>query len=208
MHTRIVLLALAFGFAARAEDVATARKLEEMRLPVSAFFFYGDVLRGAKPGAEAAGAAAAVQRLSDALHDEMFGPNLLAKLDAKAIAALPKAAAPRLHAALALLQYRAGKFEAAQREADAVPKDSEAFPQAQYVAGLLAQRASPERAVAVLNGVLSDGRSSGELRERISPSAAPPVRPAPLRRGFRRDAKLPASRATGTRRSSREPTPT
>ncbi|MFL5458546.1 MAG: hypothetical protein ACJ78X_19280 [Myxococcales bacterium] len=165
MLPRIAILTLTVGFAARAEDVATARKLEEMRLPVSAFFFYGEVLRGASTGPGAAEAAAAVQRLSDALHDEMFGPNLLAKLDANAIAALPNASAPRVHAALALLQYRAGKFEAAQREADAVPKDSDAFPQAQYVAGLLAQRTAPERGVAALNGVLSDGRSSAELRE-------------------------------------------
>ncbi|TMB35763.1 MAG: hypothetical protein E6J62_08955 [Deltaproteobacteria bacterium] len=156
---------LALGVAARADDAATARDLEQKRLPVSAFFFYGEALRHAKPGPDAAQAAAGVQRISEALHDEVFGPNLLARLDPATIASLPPDVSPRVHAALALLQYRAGKLEDAKREASAVPNDSTAFPQAQYVAGLLAQRSQPEGAVAIFEGVLSDRRSSNELRE-------------------------------------------
>ena len=166
MRVSIVLVPLlAVAVAARADDAATARDLEARGLPVSAFYFYGQVLQSAKPGPEAAVAAAGVQRISEALHDEVFGPNLLAKLDPTAIASLPPDVASRVHAALALFQYRAGKLDDAQREASAVAKDSDAFPQAQYVAGLLAQRAAPESAVAIFNGVLSDRRSSGELRE-------------------------------------------
>src|SRR4051812_32268724 len=156
---------LALGVAARADDAATARDLEQRRLPVSAFFFYGEALRHANAGPEAAQAAAGVQRISEALRDEVFGPNLLAKLDAATIASLPSDVASHVHAALALFQYRAGKLEDAQREATAVAKDSEAFPQAQYVAGLLAQRSAPETAIPFFNGVLSDRRSSKELRE-------------------------------------------
>jgi hypothetical protein len=166
MRVRIAIAPLlALGFAARADDATTARDLEQRRLPVSAFFFYGEVLRHAKPGPEAAQAAARVQAISEALHDEVFGPNLLAKLDPATIASLPAGVASRVHAALALLHYRGGKFEDAQREAAAVAKDSDAFPQAQYVAGLLAQRSAPEGAVGIFQTVLSDPRSSGELRE-------------------------------------------
>jgi hypothetical protein len=165
MRVRILLPLLALGVAARADDAATARDLEGRRLPVSAFFFYGEVLRHAKSGAEAIEAAAGVQRISEALHDEVFGPNLLARLDPATVASMPAGVSSRVHAARALLQYRGGKFEDAQREVEAVSKDSDAFPQAQYVAGLLAQRSAPESAVAIFNGVLSHRRSSGELRE-------------------------------------------
>jgi hypothetical protein len=166
MRVRMALVPLlALGVAARADDAAPARDLEQRGLPVSAFFFYGEALRHAKSGPEAAQAAAGVQRISQALHDEVFGPNLLAKLDPATVASLPTDVSSRVHAALALLQYRAGKPEEARRESSAVPQDSDAYPQAQYVAGLLAQRSTPEAAVAVFTGLLSDRRSSGELRE-------------------------------------------
>ena len=131
---------LALAAAARADDAATARDLEQRRLPISAFFFYGEVLRQAQSGPGATVAAAGVQRISQALHDEVFGPNLLAKLDPATIASLPPDVSSRVHAALALLQYRAGKLDDARREAAAVSRDSDALPQAQYVAGLIAQR--------------------------------------------------------------------
>jgi hypothetical protein len=161
----LVFTLLAVAFSARADDATTARDLEQKRLPVSALFYYGEVLRQAKAGPEAAAAAAGVQRISESLHDEVFGPNLLAKLDPSTIASLPPDISSHVHAALALLQYRGGKFEDAQREAAAVAQDSDARPQAQYVAGLVAQRSAPENAVAIFKGVLSDRRSSGELRE-------------------------------------------
>ena len=166
MRPRIAVLPLlAVAFSARADDAATARDLEQKRLPVSALFYYGEVLRHPKSETEAAQAAAGVQRISEALRDDVFGPNLLAKLDPATIASLPPDAASRAHAALALLQYRGGKLEEAQRESAAVPKDRDAFPQAQYVAGLLAQRSTPENAVAIFKGVLADGRSNAGLRE-------------------------------------------
>jgi hypothetical protein len=186
MH-RPILVVLALGFAAHAGETARdlhaveereppgpakdraevqlARALEQMRLPVSAFFFYGDVLGRTRSGSDAVEAAAGVQRISEALRDEVLGPSLLARLDPATIAALPPAIASRAHAALALLQYRGGRFDEAQREAAAVSKDSPAFPQTQYVVGLLAQRSAPERALAIFQGVISDPRSSGELRE-------------------------------------------
>src|SRR6266850_1332144 len=99
------------------------------------------------------------------LHDDVLAPNLFEKAWNEQVSALPKEPQARVNASLALLAYRAGRYDAAAGFAARVPADTQSWPEARYVAGLLAQRAEPARAVPIFTELAAMQNASRELRE-------------------------------------------
>ncbi|HEY6907807.1 MAG TPA: tetratricopeptide repeat protein [Myxococcales bacterium] len=150
----------------RAEaQLELARALRQRGLDFGAFYAYGQIVDAgpAQPGyLEALQAIAAI---SEASRDEVFGPNLLARVPAAQLAQLPPDARARIDAMLGLFAWRAGRSADAEALLRGVPATNPASPQARYLEGLLQQRTDPERALSTFRGVIAADGASADLKE-------------------------------------------
>lgn len=150
-----------------AAELGLSQALDRLDLRFSAFFHYAGLLKGGAGPAfldAAAGAAAA----AEALGDETVAPSVFDRIDRDRLAALPPAPLALIRASLALLAYRAGRYEEAGKLASQVPKESGSFPAAQYIAGLLQQRSDPEQAAGTFRAIAAMPRAPEQLRQLAS----------------------------------------
>jgi hypothetical protein len=142
-----------------------AQSLERLGLPFSAFFQYARIVQSGPAHAYWLKAVEGAALAAAELHDEVVAPNLFAKAYSEQISGAPSETLARIHASLALFAYRAGKPGDAARFAGLVPPGTRSWPQARYVAGLVDQRADPEKAVQTFRALSAMPAAPGELRE-------------------------------------------
>lgn len=154
--------------AAAGDEYALAEKLDAMGLRFNAFFYYAEILDKGRTQPHFLDAAAGAAAAAEALDDETIAPSVFDRIYGDGLPALPPERLARIHSWLALLGYRAGRYEDAARFAARVPPESSAFPQAQYVTGLLQQRTDPEKALGTFRAVAAMPRAEPGLRELAS----------------------------------------
>jgi tetratricopeptide (TPR) repeat protein len=128
--------------------------LNRLGLGFSAFFQYAQMVRAGPAHPHFLRAVEGAANLAETWNDEVVGPNVLDKAYGDLFGRLPPEVLPKINASLALLDYRAGRYREAEQFVGGVPESSPAYPQARYLAGLLAQRGDPERAVQIFRGLL------------------------------------------------------
>ena len=131
-----------------------AQALRKLGYPFAAFSEFGQILNAGPRHPFYGKGLEAVATLTEELGDEVVGPNLLARADPAEVAKLPPAARASLAAAVALLDYRAGKFDEAEELVRAVPVGHPRYRQTLYLQGLLQQRKAPEEAVRTFRAVV------------------------------------------------------
>jgi hypothetical protein len=136
-----------------------------MGLRFNAFFYYAAVLREGRASPHFLEAASGAAAAAEDLGDETIAPNVFDRVYGDDLSKLPPERLARIHSWLALLGYRAGRYEDAAKFAARVPAESSAFPQAAYVKGLLQQRADPEKAVETFRALAAMPRAGSDLRE-------------------------------------------
>ena len=156
---------------APADEYAFAQKLDALGLPFNAFFHYAAVLKKGRADPHFIDAAAGAAGAAEELGDETIAPSLFARIYGDGLPGVPAGRLARIHAWLSLLAYRSGRYEEAATFAARVPPESAAFPQAQYLAGLLEQRKDPEKALATFRAVAAMPRAEPGLRELASLAA-------------------------------------
>ena len=166
----VILLASA---AAAAEDGPVsaeaeyhlAQGLERMGFSFSAFAHYAAIVSAGPANPYYLKAIDAAASAAERLRDDVVAPNLFEKAYGEPISALAPQRLARIRASLALLGYRAGRYERAARLAEQVPPGTEAYPQAQYVTGLLQERTDPQSAAATFRALAVLPGAEGELKE-------------------------------------------
>ena len=143
-----------------------AQSLDRMGLDFSAFYYYGQIVQAGPRHRfylqAVQGAVAVIERTGD----EVVGPSVLDKGYSEEVGKLPPGIRSKLDYALALLGYRAGRYADAGKFLQGVTPQSPGYAQAQYLAGLLAQRTDPENALRTFRGILAlDGGGYGDLKE-------------------------------------------
>jgi hypothetical protein len=165
---RLPALALLLAFTASAAEpdgFALARSLEERGYLFSAFFHYAAVVQAGPSSPDQLKAIEGLAATAEKLRDDVIAPHLFERVPADALAALPPQRLAKINAALALLAYRAGRYQDAARLVERVPQDSGAAPQATYLRGLLQQRSAPEQAVQTFRALAAEDRAPAEVRE-------------------------------------------
>jgi hypothetical protein len=131
-----------------------AQSLNKLGYGFGSFFYYGQIVKAgpAHPYYYKAieGAVAVIEQY----RDEVLGPNVLNRAYNDQFGRLPPEVLSKINYYIALLGYRAGKYDEAEQFLKGVPPESAAYPQAQYLTGLLLQRKQPEQAVKVFRGIL------------------------------------------------------
>ena len=139
--------------------------LERMGFYFSAFARYAAIV-SAGPGhpyyLEAVDAAASA---AERLGDDVLAPNLFEKAYGEPLSALAPQRLATIRASLALLGYRAGRYDRAAHLVEEVPPGTAAYPQARYVMGLLQQRSDPGAAAATFRALAVMPGVPGELKE-------------------------------------------
>jgi tetratricopeptide (TPR) repeat protein len=131
-----------------------AEALNRLGLGFSAFFQYAQMVRAGPAHPYFLRAVEGAANLAETWNDEVVGPNVLDKAYGDSFGRLAPEVLAKINASLALLDYRAGRYPESEQLIGAVPETSPAYPQARYLAGLLAQRGDPERAVQIFRGLL------------------------------------------------------
>ena len=142
-----------------------AQTVRKLGYPFAAFSEYAQVLNAGPAHPFYGKALEAVAALTEELSDEVIGPNLLAKADKAEVAKLSPEARSRYAAAVALLDYRAGKYDEAEELIRWVRPATPGYAQARYLEGLLQQRKDPEQAVRTFRAVLEMPGESAGLKE-------------------------------------------
>jgi hypothetical protein len=142
-----------------------AQSLERLGHSFSAFFQYAQIVQAGPAHAYWLKALEGAATAAAQLGDDVVAPNVFEKAYNDQFSAVAPAAQARIHASLALLSYRAGRQEDAARFVARVPADSQAWPQARYVEGLLAQRTEPEKALQIFAGFAAMPKAPRELKE-------------------------------------------
>jgi hypothetical protein len=144
-----------------------AQSLARLGQGFSAFYHYGQIIE-AGPGhpyyLEAIEGAVDETLKS---RDEVLGPNVLSKAYNPEFRRLPPQVLAKVDYLIALLRFRAGKYEEAEGLLREAPSAGNASPQARYLEGLLQQRKAPLEAVQTLRSILAlDGRPDlADLKE-------------------------------------------
>ena len=142
-----------------------ASSLERLGYPFAAFFHYA-AIAGEKPShpywLKAVDGAA---RTGGQLHDDVVAPNLFEKIYGARLDALGPERLAEIRTSLAVLAWRAGRYEDAAGLVRRVPAGSAAWPQARYLEGLLRQRSEPEKAAEIFRALAGSDRATAELRE-------------------------------------------
>lgn len=147
-----------------------AQALNKLGLGFSSFFYYGQIIKYGPGHPYYFKAVEGAVNVTEAYNDEVLGPNVLNKAYNDQFARLPPQTLSQINYYIALLGYRAGRYSEAEQFLAGVPETSGAWAQAQYLAGLLAQRTNPERAAKIFRGILElgterDYRDLASLRE-------------------------------------------
>jgi len=132
-----------------------AQSLNKLGLAFGSFFYYSQIIKAGSAHPYYDKAIEGAVAVTEQSHDEVLGPNVLNKAYNDRFARLPPAVLARINYSIALLGYRAGKYDEAEKFLRGVPPESAVFPQAQYLTGLLLQRKNPERAVLIFRGILA-----------------------------------------------------
>ena len=131
-----------------------AQSLNKLELSFGSFFYYGQIIKAGPAHPYYYKAVEGAVAVTEQSHDEVLGPNVLNKSYNDQFGRLPPEVLAKINYYIALLGYRAGKYDEAEQFLRGVPPESAAFPQAQYLTGLLLQRKNPEQAVKVFRGLL------------------------------------------------------
>jgi tetratricopeptide (TPR) repeat protein len=150
-----------------AAEYQLAQALDALGLRFSAFFHYAAVARAGR-GPRFLDAVSGVVATAEELGDEAIAPSVLERIQGDDLAALPPARLARIHSWLALLAYRAGRLEEAAGFAGRVPRESEAFPQALYIQGLVQERSDPAKAAESFRALAAMTSTDPGLRELAS----------------------------------------
>jgi hypothetical protein len=142
-----------------------ASSLERLGFPFSAFFHYAAIVEQGPSQARWLDAVDGAARVAALLHDDVVAPNLFEKIYGDRLDALAPERLAAIRASLALLAWRAGRYDDAARLASLVPVSSASSPQARYVEGLLQQRSDPEKAAGTFEALATMGSAGAELRE-------------------------------------------
>ena len=132
-----------------------AQSLNKLGLGFGSFFYYGQIIKAGPAHPYYYKAIEGAVAVTEQYHDEVLGPNVLNKAYNDQFGRLPPEVLAKINYYIALLGYRAGKYDEAEQFLRGVPPESAAYPQAQYLAGLLTQRKNPEEAVKIFRGVLA-----------------------------------------------------
>ncbi len=147
-------------------ELGLARALDGLGLRFSAFFHYAAILDGGPSTPQFVDAAAGAAAAAEDLGDETVAPSLFDRVYGERLAAaLPPQPLAQIRSSLALLAYRAGRYEDAARFAQQVPVDSPGFAKAQYIAGLLQQRKDPAKAAETFRAIAAMPAASEDLRQ-------------------------------------------
>jgi tetratricopeptide (TPR) repeat protein len=142
-----------------------AQSLERLGFAFGAFFHYAGIVRDRpshKYWLEAVDGAA---RTASQLRDDVVAPNLFEKVYGDRLDGLAPGRLAAIRTSLALLAWRAGRYEDVARLVRLVPDGSAGSRQARYLTGLLQQRTEPEKAVETFRALAALPRASSELRE-------------------------------------------
>jgi hypothetical protein len=131
-----------------------AQSLSKLGLGFGAFFYYSQIVKAGPTHPFYFKAVEGVLRVTDSYQDEVLGPSVLNRAYSDQFARLPAPVLARINYYIALLGYRAGHYEEAEQFLQGVPAGSSAFAKATYLAGLLAQRSSPEKALGLFRALL------------------------------------------------------
>jgi len=171
---RFPLVILLASAAAAAQDAGPAgagaeyhlaQALERMGFSFSAFVHYAAIVSAGPAHPDYLKAIDAAASAAERLRDDVVAPNLFEKAYGEPLSALAPQRLARIRASLALLGYRAGRFEQAAGLAEQVPPETGAYPQAQYVKGLLQERTDPQSAAATFRALAVLPGAGGELKE-------------------------------------------
>ncbi|MCA1827621.1 MAG: hypothetical protein LC689_11890, partial [Myxococcales bacterium] len=146
-----------------------AQSLNKLGLGFGSFFYYGQIIKAGPAHPYYYKALEGAVAVTEQYHDEVLGPNVLNRAYNDQFGRLPPEVLAKINYYVALLGYRAGKYDEAEQFLKGVPPESTAYPQAQYLNGLLLQRKQPEQAVGIFRGILAmEGgkyRDLDELKE-------------------------------------------
>jgi hypothetical protein len=142
-----------------------AQALERMGFSFSAFTHYAAIVSAGPANPYYLKAIDAAASAAERLRDDVVAPNLFEKAYGEPLSALAPQSLARIRTSLALLGYRAGRFEQATRLAEQVPPGTAAYPQAQYLKGLLQERTDPQNAAATFRALAALPGAGGELKE-------------------------------------------
>jgi hypothetical protein len=131
-----------------------AQSLHKLGLGFGSFYYYGQILESGPAHPYYDKAVEGAVAVTEQYHDEVLGPNVLSKAYNDRFARLPPEVLAKVNYYVALLAYRAGKYDQAEQVLRGVPPESAVYPQAQYLSGLMLQRKDPEQAVKVFRGIL------------------------------------------------------
>jgi hypothetical protein len=143
-----------------------AQSLAKMGLGFSAFFYYGQIIKAGPTHQYYFKSVEGALRVTEDYRDEVLGPNVLNRAYNPQFGRLPPDVLAKINYYIALLGYRAGRYAEAEQFLQGVPADSAAYAQSHYLAGLLAQRADPVRAVGIFQEILAtDDSKYKDLKE-------------------------------------------
>jgi hypothetical protein len=143
-----------------------AQSLERLGFQFGAFFHYAAIVRDRPSHPYWLKAVDGAALAASQLRDDVVAPNLFEKIyGTPLIEGLAPERLAAIRTSLALLAWRAGRYEDAARLLRLVSDSSAASPQARYLTGLLQQRTVPERAVETFRALAALPRAGGELRE-------------------------------------------
>src|SRR5213595_2130819 len=117
-----------------------AQALNKLGLGFSSFFYYGQIIKAGPAHPYYYKAVEGAVAVTEQYRDEVLGPNVLNKAYNDQFGRLPPEVLAKINYYIALLGYRAGKYDEAEQFLRGVPPESAAYADAQYVAGLLQQR--------------------------------------------------------------------
>ncbi|HYZ89507.1 MAG TPA: tetratricopeptide repeat protein, partial [Myxococcales bacterium] len=143
-------------------EYALARSLVARGLPVSASIYYTRIASRGPSDPFYARALQGELEIADRVDD--FA--LPAPARADLLDALSPQAAGRVAYALAASAFRAGRFDEASALVQRVPKENPSYPRAQYLAGVVAERSDPEKALRTFRALAQlDTEGSADLTE-------------------------------------------
>ena len=146
-----------------------AQSLNKLGLGFGSFFYYGQIIKAGPSHPYYYKAIEGAVSVTEQQRDEVLGPNVLNKAYNDQFGRLGPEVLAKINYYIALLGYRAGRYEEAEQFLRGVPPESSAYPQAQYLVGLLLQRKNPDQSVKTLRNILSiEGaryRDLDELKE-------------------------------------------
>jgi len=114
-----------------------AQSLAKKGLPISAFIYYGTILKAGKSHPFYLKAVEGLVNVQEQLEDDFLIPNVLNNAFDDSWATLPAETMARINYLIAGISQRKGKLEEAKSFLEAVPAQSAIYPKAQYLLGVV-----------------------------------------------------------------------